>query len=303
MILAITIIIIAEILYSLTNYIDKFLVDGINESGSDIKTLIVFSTLVAGLVFSPIWLIINKFSLGINPITLLYLFLSAVAYIIAVYLYFKSLETSDTSIVVAMFQLIPVFSYILGIIFFKETLTLKQLIGSIIIIVSAILISIDIKQKKNKYKILPLMALSSLLCSIYYLFFELGFRTDSYKTCAFYFQISLLVIGIILMFIKSFRTTFTKAIKSNGKKYLSVNIVNEFVNLAGMLLENYANVLIPIAIVTVISRLQVVFVFIIGLLGTILLPKYFTENIDKKTIIKKLSCIALSIIGFVIAFV
>lgn len=66
MILAITIIIIAEILYSLTNYIDKFLVDGINESGSDIKTLIVFSTLVAGLVFSPIWLIINKFSLGIT---------------------------------------------------------------------------------------------------------------------------------------------------------------------------------------------------------------------------------------------
>ena len=301
--LAILIIIIAEILYSLTNYIDKFLVDGINESGSDIKTLIVFSTLVAGLVFSPIWLIINKFSLGINPITLLYLFLSAVSYIIAVYLYFKSLETSDTSIVVAMFQLIPVFSYILGIIFFKETLTLKQLIGSIIIIASAILISIDKKEKNNNFKVLILMTLSSLLCSIYYLFFELGFRTDSYKTCAFYFQISLLVIGIILMFIKSFRTTFTKAIKSNGKKYLSVNIVNEFVNLAGMLLENYANVLIPIAIVTVISRLQVVFVFIIGLLGTILLPKYFTENIDKKTIIKKLSCIALSIIGFVIAFV
>ncbi len=301
--LAIIIIIIAEILYSLTNYVDKFLVDGINESGSDIKTLILFSTLVAGLVFSPIWLIINRFNLGINPITLLYLFLSAVAYIIAVYLYFKSLETSDTSIVVAMFQLIPVFSYILGIIFFKETLTLKQLIGSIIIITSAILISIDKKEKNNNFKVLILMTLSSLLCSIYYLFFELGFRTDSYKTCAFYFQISLLVIGIILMFIKSFRTTFTKAIKSNGKKYLSVNIVNEFVNLAGMLLENYANVLIPIAIVTVVSRLQVVFVFIIGLLGTILLPKYFTENIDKKTIIKKLSCIALSIIGFVIAFV
>ena len=92
-------------------------------------------------------------------------------------------------------------------------------------------------------------------------------------------------------------------IKSYGKKYLSVNMANEFINLSGMLLENYANVLIPIAIVTVISRLQVVFVFIIGLLGTILLPKYFTENIDKKTIIKKLSCIALSIIGFVIAFV
>ena len=161
------------------------------------KILIIFTFFILEFPFY-----LQQISDGINPITLLYLFLSAVSYIIAVYLYFKSLETSDTSIVVAMFQLIPVFSYILGIIFFKETLTLKQLIGSIIIIASAILISIDKKEKNNNFKVLILMTLSSLLCSIYYLFFELGFRTDSYKTCAFYFQISLLVIGIILMFIK-----------------------------------------------------------------------------------------------------
>ena len=302
--LALLIIIMAQIIYSLTNYIDKFLVDGVNESGSNIKTLIVFSTLVAGLVFSPIWLIINKFNLAINPISLIYIFSSAIIYIIAVYLYFKSLEISDTSIVVAMFQLIPVFSYILGIIFFKEILTIKQLIGSIIIILSSILISVDFKNKnKRNFKMLIMMTMSSILCSIYYILFELGFRNDSYNICAFYFQISLLLIGLSLISIKSFRTTFMQAIKSNGKKYLTINIINEAMNLLGMLLENYANVIIPIAIVAVVSRMQVVFVFVIGLLGTILLPKYFKENIEKKSIIKKAMCITLSIIGFVIAFV
>ena len=76
-----------------------------------------------------------------------------------------------------------------------------------------------------------------------------------------------------------------------------------FLNIIGTCLENYVNVLIPIALVTVISRVQVIFVFIIDLIGTIFLPKYFKEDIIKKTIIKKVFCIILSIIGFIIAFI
>ena len=44
---AVFLAILASFLWALTNHIDKFLLDGIDESGSNIKTLIVFSTLVA----------------------------------------------------------------------------------------------------------------------------------------------------------------------------------------------------------------------------------------------------------------
>ena len=135
--------IFASFLWGITNHIDKFMISGIDESGSSVKTLLVFSTLVAGIVLSPIWLIISKFSIGISNISLLCVLLSSFVYILATFFYFKALEKNDASIVVVMFQLIPVFSYILALIFFKENLVLQQIIGSILIILSAVLISFD----------------------------------------------------------------------------------------------------------------------------------------------------------------
>jgi hypothetical protein len=86
----------------LTNHIDKFLVTGIDESWNSIKTLLVFSTLVAGIVFLPVWLIISKFNVSINNISLIAVFWASIIYCLANYFYFKSLEKHDTTIVVVM---------------------------------------------------------------------------------------------------------------------------------------------------------------------------------------------------------
>ena len=95
---------------SVTNHIDKFMINNITESGSSIKTLLVFSTLIAGLVISPIWLIISNFSVSISTISLVCILSSSIIYILATYLYYLALEKNDASVIVIMFQLIPVFS-------------------------------------------------------------------------------------------------------------------------------------------------------------------------------------------------
>ncbi len=305
MTIAIILTIFASFLWGITNHIDKFMISGIDESGSSIKTLLVFSTLVAGIVLSPIWLVVNKFSVDISSISLICVLLSSFIYILATFFYFKALERNDASIVTVMFQLIPVFSYILGLIFFKENLALQQIIGSIVIILSAILISFDFEEKNNKSKWLALilMTLSSLFYATYFFLFDIGIRNSSYNSCAFWFQIGFLILGIILICIKSFRTTFIKAIKNNGKKYFSLNITNEVINLIANLLVNFANVTIPLALANVLNGFQGAFVFILGVIGVKLLPKYFKENMSIKIVIQKISCIILSIIGLVIMFV
>ena len=73
-------------------------------------------------------------------------------YTIATVFYFKAIEKNDASLVVVMFQMIPVFSYILALILFKENLTIRQIVGSIIIILSAIIISFDFNEKNNRIK-------------------------------------------------------------------------------------------------------------------------------------------------------
>lgn len=302
---AIFLTIFASFLWGITNHIDKFMINGIDESGSSIKTLLVFSTLVAGIIISPIWLIISKFSIGISNISLLCVLLSSFVYILATYFYFKALEKNDASIVVVMFQLIPVFSYILALIFFEENLALQQIIGSILIILSAVLISFDFEEKNNKSKWLALilMTLSSLLYATYFFLFDIGIRNSSYNSCAFWLQIGFLIQGIILICFKNYRSTFIKAIKNNGQKYFYLNITNEVINLIANLLVNYANVTIPLALANVLNGFQGAFVFILGVIGVKLLPKYFKENISKKIVVQKISCIIISIVGLIIMFV
>jgi len=302
---AVVITIFASFLWALTNHIDKFMINGIDESGSSVKTLLVFSTLVAGIIFTPIWLIVSNFSVAISNLSLISVLVAAIIYTLATYFYFKALSKNDASIVVVMFQLIPVFSYILALIFFKENLTIQQIIGSIIIILSAVIISFDLEEKNNnsKFQALVLMIFSSLLYATYFILFDVAIRHSSYNSCAFWYQVGFILIGIVLMCVKSFRTTFIKAIKTNGKRYLSLNVTNEAINLWANLLVNFANVTIPIAIANILNGFQGAFVFILGVIGVKLLPKYFKEDLRRKIVIQKVGCIVLSVVGLVVMFV
>lgn len=297
--------ILASFLWGVTNHIDKFMINGIDEDGSSLKTLMVFSTLVAGFLISPIWLIVSKFSVSIDLFSFITILISSVVYILATYFYFIALDKNDASMVVVMFQMIPVFSYILAFLFFKETLTVPQTIGSIMILLSAIIISLDFEEKNNKSKLkaLLLMVLSSLCYAIYFVLFDVAIRHSSYHSCAFWYQIGLLLIGMVLICIKSYRTTFIKAVKNNGKIYLSLNIANEVLNLFANFLVNFATMTIPIAVANVLNGFQGAFVFLLGIIGMKLLPKYFKENLNKKVVLQKVSCIILSIIGLIIMFI
>ena len=302
---SVVITIFASFLWALTNHIDKFMINGIDESASSVKTLLVFSTLVAGIIFTPIWLIVSKFSVAISNLSLISVLVAAIIYTFATYFYFKALSKNDASIVVVMFQLIPVFSYILALIFFNESLTIQQIIGSIIIILSAGIISFDFEEKNNnsKFQALLLMIFSSLLYATYFILFDVAIRHSSYNSCAFWYQVGFLLIGVILMCVKSFRTTFIKAIKTNGKRYLSLNVTNEAINLWANLLVNFANVTIPIAIANILNGFQGAFVFILGVIGVKLLPKYFKEDLRRRIVIQKVGCIVLSVVGLVVMFV
>ena len=79
-----------------------------------------------------------------------------------------------------------------------------------------------------------------------------------------------------------------------------MNTTNEVINLLANLLVNYANLLIPIALVNVLNGFQGTFVFILGVIGTLLFPKYIKEDLNKKVVIQKIACIILGIIGLII---
>ena len=299
---AIILAILASFLWGITNHIDKFMITGIDENKDAIKVLLIFSTFVAGIVLTPLWLILGHFNVSISTISLISVLIASVIYIIATILYFKAIEENDASIVVVMFQMIPVFSYIIALILFNENLTFRQILGSLIIILSAVIISFDFEEKNNKkkFKALLLMTLSSLFYSIYFILFDVGIRNSSYYSCAFWYQMGFLIMGLILLCLKQFRNPFTKAVKKSGKRYLILNTTNEILNLVANLLVNYANIILPIALINVLNGFQGTFVFILGILGTLFFPKYIKEDLRKKVVVQKIACIILGIVGLII---
>lgn len=303
MTIAVVITLVASLLWAIGNHIDKYLLSNINGSGSNVKTLLLFSSLVAGVVISPIWLFISKFQINISLPSLIAILLAAILYILATYFYFKALEKNDASIVVVMFQLIPVFSYILALIFFKETLEVKEITGALIVISSAILISFDFSKTSNEHKLaaLLLMGTSSLLYSLYFTCFDFATRNSEYNAVAFWYQIGLFLIGVCLICIKSFRNDFLKLLKIGGL-FISLNTFNEILNLVANLLVNFAVLTLPLALANTLMGFQSAFVFIIGVIGTFLFPKIVSEDLDKRSVIQKVLCIILAIIGLVIMF-
>lgn len=301
---AVIITLLASFLWASGNHIDKYLLCKIDSSTTGIKTLMVFSTFIAGLILSPIWLIMNKFQVQISISALLVTFLATASYVLSTYFYFKALEKNDASIIVVLFQLVPVFSYIFGVIFFNESLSVNQIIGGLIIISSAIIISFDFNKKSNKNKLvaLILVTLSSILSSLYYILYEVAMRKSSYNSVTFWYQVGLLFIGTMFIFTKNYREPFVNMIKRNGKKFISINVINEGINLIAQFMVNFANLTLPIALVNVLNGFQGTFVFIIGVVGMVFFPKIFSEELNRKIVIQKVGCIILGVVGMAVMF-
>lgn len=304
MLIAIVLTIVATFIWAVTSHIDKYILCNIVNYNDSLKIVLIFSSFVAGIIFAPIWLIKLNFDVFIDFYMLIIVFFSTIFYLLSLYFYFKALEKNDASLISAMFQLVPIFSYIISRIFFKDILTINELIGAIIIMLSAIIISYDFDNYKNKNKSIALiyMFFSCLFEALYYFTFEVSMRYSNFLLSSFWYQTFLLLIGIFLLFRKKYYVKFFKNLKNSGKKYIKLNIVNEFLNMLANFMINFANITIPIAIANTLNGLQSVFVFIIGIIGTLLFPKYIKEDISGNILLQKIICFLISIIGIFIMF-
>ena len=304
--IAIILAIGAAVMWSISGHIDKYLVkNSSRDAEKNIKGLLVFSSFVIGLIAFPICFALANFNIAMSWQNILISIAAGMIYIMSTSLYLKAMKKNDATMVVMMFQLIPVFLYIPSVVFYGESFTLRQLIGAIIILAAAIRIGISPQKgrREGKYKAM-LLALASVICiSIYYMMMDYVIRQESYFACLSWYQVGLITTGTIMLCMKGSRKAFRSIIKRNGKAFVGINLLNEGFNETGVVFEHVANSVLPIALVNLISGLQGAITFIIGIIGTKLSPKHFSEKIDRKTFVVKTVCILLSIVGLVLIFV
>lgn len=287
----------APILWSVSNYIDKFLVSKYTKLWGGIGPLIIFSSLIGTLLlpFIPLW---HPGVFNITAFHALIMIIGGIIYVLAFIPYMYSLKIVEASEVTAMFQIMPVFGYILGFVFLKENLSVAQILACILIIAGAILIDVNIKRLSINKKALALVSLSALLLALNGFLFKFVAINVNFWTTAFWQYIGFTIIALGLWLgIPVYRQEFIKAVKKNPYKIWGLNLFNEFINVIGTLLMAWATLMAPLALVWSVNGLQPLIAFVLGIILTIFFPKIIKENLNILNIDKKIIAIIVILIG------
>ena len=289
-------------LWSITNHIDKYLLSKYFKEGS-VGALMVFSSLI-GVILLPIIYFIHPAVITSFNWSYLLISINGLFYLSAVLPYFYALQKDETSITVPLFQMIPVYSFVLGYLFLGEKLTIMQIIGGLIILLGALFISLEIetiKHFKLKKDVFLLMTLSSLLYSINFILFKFFAIDYNFYITSFWEYVGFAFFAIILiLFIKKYRNEFFKVIKVNSIKVVSVNGINEIINIIAKIAFNFASLIVPVTLVWIVNGSQPFFVFIFGIILTLLFPKFAKEDLSKKVLLQKIIAIFVMFVGGVI---
>jgi len=290
---------IAPALWAITNHIDKHLINKYFKGGG-VGVLLIFSSLI-GILVLPFILIIQPDVFSIKPLFAFLITLNGFLYILGLLPYYYALKEDETSIVVPLFQTIPVFSYILAFVVLGEVLTIIQVFASLAIIVGAVLLSLDLDKKKLKQKVFWLMLLASFSTALNGLIFKFVAIKEDFWTTGFWEYIGFVILSVILLiFIGSYRKQFLSVIKLNRVPVLSLNTINEILNIIAKIVMNFATLLAPLALVWVVNGFQPFFVLIFGVIITLFFPYFGKELLVKKHLIQKIVAISIMFVGMYI---
>jgi len=204
----------------------------------------------------------------------------------------------DTSIVVPMFQMVPLIGLILAFIFLHEHLKIIQIIGGLVIISGSLGLSLDLTKKiRLKSHVFFLMLLSSLLVSIDVILFKYVALRTTYWTAIFWGQVGWMISIGFLLTLKTYRENFINEVLKKEKKFIFLVAVSELLSIGAGWLFSYAYLLAPVAIVQFLGSLQALFVFIIGIIFSFLIPKLVKESLQSRMIGQKIIFIAVILFG------
>jgi len=285
-------------LYSVTNYIEKFIVD--KEVGEP-ATLTILSGFLTIIV--AVFLFLIKGLPLVAPFQAFILLVIGMLLIFYYIPYFKALSLDDASRVVPLYQFYPIFSLVLSFIFLHQGLKGIQLIGFFLITIGGFLLGTE----KVTGKIFSLrksfwyMMLASLMYACTGILFKFVTVSDfwvsmSYQTLGIAFG------GFLLFLYSPYRKVFLRDMKTIKKKVVVALTASQWITLLADFSYFYAITLTSVAIVSVMQGTQPLFLLLFGLILTLFFPQIIKEDISRKTLCTKLVAVILLFAGIILIY-
>ncbi|HEX6549746.1 MAG TPA: EamA family transporter [Gammaproteobacteria bacterium] len=275
------------VLWALSTHIDKYIVERYFKHGN-VAVLLIFTSLI-GIVMLPFIAFYRPDIVTLDIDSILLVMLSGLLYMGAMHFYLEALQREEASVVVPYFQVTPLFGAILAYLLLGETLSHRQLGGGALIILGATLLSLRFRHHHRDYKLrlLVLMLACAFAFALSSVIFTAFAIRDEFWTTAFWTYTGEVAYGAALLVIGPVRREFAASLRTNTAAVLSINAVNEVINLGGGLGARYALLLAPLGLVQAIGSTTPLFVFLFGVMITLLLPRFGRENLAAGNLVQK----------------
>jgi uncharacterized membrane protein len=287
------------VLWAISTHLDKYLVERYFKN-SDVAALLVFTALI-GLATLPVIWAFRPDVLAMAPADVFLIALSGVLYMGAMYFYLGALQNEEASVVAPFWQASPLFGYVLAYLFLGETLTVRQMLGGLMIVAGAALISIRPGARAGQFK--ARLVVRMLACALALAFATLIFKAfaieDAFWPTTFWTFAGEAAFGAALLAIPGFRRAFMAVLKSNTQALLAINASNELINLGGGLGSRYALTLAPMSLVQAVNSTTTLFVFLIGIALTLVAPSLGREDLSAANLAQKAVSTALVVAGLI----
>lgn len=291
--------VLAPAIYAINNFFDKFFLEKYKISPSVMSIINGISGFISGLI---VLFFTGFYIASLNSIAII--IISGFLMIGCVLFYYKALFTDDTSRVMPLVQLVPVFVLILSFIFLGEKLFPKQYLGSFIIIVSTFFISLE-KFDLKIFKVRPafwyMLGYAFLYASSLVLY-KFGVENISFWHTLPYEGLGMAFGALAIYLYGNNKKTFLREAKQfKGKGYFLLSL-NESVFVSARYVTYFALSLISASIVNILLGLHPLFVLLLGVVLSVWFPKILKEVINKKVLFQKIISIVFIFIGLYLIF-
>jgi uncharacterized membrane protein len=282
------------VLWAISVHLDKYLVERFFKN-SDVAVLLVFTAWIGVLLLPFIWLYEPDVTAP-GAASIAVIMASGVLYMGAMLLYLRALQTEEASVVAPFFQASPLFGYGLAYLVLGETLSGRQMIGGVLIIVGALLVSLKLGSSGSgeagvhgrfKARLALLMLACGFALAVSTLIFKIFAVRTEFWTTTFWLFAGEAVFGVGLLSLRAYRQQFFRLLRTNTAALLSINASNELINLGGGLGSRYALLLAPLSIVQAIGSTTTLFVFLFGVLLSMVSPRLGRESLSGREMAQK----------------
>lgn len=283
--------IVAYFLWSITNLIDKILIDKYIKNHFSLTFLGSFF----GSLFILIYIIFFHKFIFVSWIVFVFALLAGFTRVLSYILYFKSASFEEMSRITTLWQFSPVFAFILSYLFLGEKLSLSGFIAFIFLIAAGFFASTRLDEKS--IRISPafwLMVLSTLGMAIGTVLDKYIFNINFWPALGWTMIGEFISIGILALIMKDNIYKKFLICPTDGKLLL---LGDEVISGAALIIFSFALSKGSVSLISALSATNPIFVFIFALISTIWFPKFLKEDMTKNNLIPKIIGIILMTVG------